>query len=394
MGEFRLSDRDVEALSAFLLGQPPRAALEPVDWSKADAEKGGEVFRRSRCVTCHAVNGRGGTLGPELTHVGAKASREWLYTLDPRSAPAAAEDADAALPLLGGRGAGRGRVPRVRVLGAAEGLLGERRAPRTRRSPTRAGASSRSAAATRATISRASRSWHASGRSSAPSATACSSRLPLVARGIRPTLPNWIHTKVRTPDAVLDGARMPTFGFGDDEGAALAVALLSLRAREMPLGAHDARPRAARLRAAGRVRGARPALPLPLVPLDPGHGRDALDGRPRPHRQPAHARPHRALRAEAVRHPRRRCRSACRSSNVTPEEARVIADHLSKVMVDDARRARGAERRRHRRARARSSSTRHGCVACHIAGEKGGYVGPELNGSARAAQAGLDGQPG
>ena len=35
MGEFRLSDRDVEALSAFLLGQPQTPPLEPVDWSKA-----------------------------------------------------------------------------------------------------------------------------------------------------------------------------------------------------------------------------------------------------------------------------------------------------------------------------------------------------------------------
>jgi len=33
---------------------------------------------------------------------------------------------------------------------------------------------------------------------------------PLEARGIRPTLPNWIFTKVRAPDAVLEGARMPT----------------------------------------------------------------------------------------------------------------------------------------------------------------------------------------
>jgi len=67
--------------------------------------------------------------------------------------------------------------------------------------------------------------------------------------------------------------------------------------------------------------------------------------------------------------------------NVAPEEARLIADHLSKVMVDDAVEfpvpsdAATIER-------GRALFDRHGCVACHIAGEKGGYVGPELNGSA------------
>ncbi len=77
--------------------------------------------------------------------------------------------------------------------------------------------------------------------------------------------------------------------------------------------------------------------------------------------------------------------------NVAPEEARVIADHLSKVMVDDAVEfavpsdAATVER-------GRALFDRLGCIACHIAGEKGGYVGPELNGSAGAAQAGLDGQ--
>ncbi|HEX9187482.1 MAG TPA: c-type cytochrome, partial [Vicinamibacteria bacterium] len=31
--------------------------------------------------------------------------------------------------------------------------------------------------------------------------------------------------------------------------------------------------------------------------------------------------------------------------------------------------------------RGRALFGEHGCVACHIAGETGGYVGPELNGS-------------
>ncbi len=32
-------------------------------------------------------------------------------------------------------------------------------------------------------------------------------------------------------------------------------------------------------------------------------------------------------------------------------------------------------------ARGQALADRHGCVACHIVGNEGGYVGPELNGS-------------
>jgi mono/diheme cytochrome c family protein len=65
---------------------------------------------------------------------------------------------------------------------------------------------------------------------------------------------------------------------------------------------------------------------------------------------------------------------------VAPEDARTLAAYLTTVCVDDAIEgtvpgdpaavARGKE-----------LFGKDGCVACHIVGEKGGYVGPELNGS-------------
>ena len=234
MGDFRLSERDVEALTAFLLQPRASPPLDPVDWSKADAEKGGEVFRGSRCVTCHEVNGRGGTLGPGAHPRRGQGLARVALLLDPRPAPLPAEDAHAALPLHRRAGPGPRGLPLLRVRRAARGLRGERRAAfrRARRRGPRA--SSRSAAATPATSSRASRRWRASARSSRRSATASWSPLPLVARGVRPTLPNWLFTKVSGPERVLEAARMPTFGFAEDEAAAVTVALLSLRAKEVP----------------------------------------------------------------------------------------------------------------------------------------------------------------
>ena len=303
MGEFRLSERDVEALTAFLLGQPQRAPLDPVDWSQADTEKGGEIFRRSRCVTCHSLNGRGGTLAPELAHVGSKVSRDWLYTwirdphrLQPKTLMPRFRFADDELRDLAAYLASEYSDP-PRGFAGREGAPDAALAAEGRRVFEKRGCYSCHDLEGFPKLARI-----------GPKLSAIGDRVlepaPLVARGVRATLPNWLFTKVRTPDAVLEGARMPTFGFSEEDGAALAVALMSLRAREMPASRTTQRPRAAAVRAAGRVRRAREALPLPVVPLDRRQRRHAVDGGARPHRLAAHARAPGALHPEALRDPR------------------------------------------------------------------------------------------
>ena len=51
-----------------------------MDWKKADTANGKALFGELRCVSCHAVNGRGGTMGPELSRVGDKVRRDWLFS--------------------------------------------------------------------------------------------------------------------------------------------------------------------------------------------------------------------------------------------------------------------------------------------------------------------------
>lgn len=48
--------------------------------SKSDAavRNGKELFVGYGCNTCHAVNGKGGVLGPDLTYIGFRKSPEWL----------------------------------------------------------------------------------------------------------------------------------------------------------------------------------------------------------------------------------------------------------------------------------------------------------------------------
>jgi cytochrome c2 len=42
----------------------------------ADPDRGKELFQSVGCLLCHAVDGRGGDLGPDLTTVGARPSRD------------------------------------------------------------------------------------------------------------------------------------------------------------------------------------------------------------------------------------------------------------------------------------------------------------------------------
>jgi putative heme-binding domain-containing protein len=56
--------------------------FKSVDWSKGDAKRGATIFRDRACVTCHAGPGR---LGPDLTGVATRFSRDDLFTaiIDP-----------------------------------------------------------------------------------------------------------------------------------------------------------------------------------------------------------------------------------------------------------------------------------------------------------------------
>jgi len=383
MGDFRLAERDVEALAAFVLPPRGKLALDAVELSKADTEKGGEVFRRSRCVTCHEINGRGGTLAPALTHVGAKASREWLYswirgphrfqpkTLMPRFRLTDEEARDLAAYLSYEFG------------DTPEGFEGSDAPP----SPALAG-EGRSIFEKRGCYSCHELEGFPTLARIAPKLLAIGDRVlepaPLVARGTLPTLPNWLFTKVSGPEQVLESARMPTFGFAEDEAAAVTVALLSLRARETPparttrdpvrppyepQGEFGALVRRYRCLSCHTIGGSghvtSTGLPLSTVALDRIGSQLTRDHLERFIGQPYGVR---VALPERMPH-----------LNIAPEEARVLAGYLSTVMVDDALEG-AVPSDAATVARGKELFDRHGCAGCHIVGNSGGYVGPDLNG--------------
>lgn len=50
----------------------------PAGTLAGSVERGRRVFNESRCVTCHAVEGKGGDIGPDLAKVGSKLRPDWL----------------------------------------------------------------------------------------------------------------------------------------------------------------------------------------------------------------------------------------------------------------------------------------------------------------------------
>ncbi|MGA7827734.1 MAG: c-type cytochrome [Geobacteraceae bacterium] len=55
--------------------------------SNPAASTGAAVYAERECAGCHSISGVGGTLGPDLTKIGATKSKEWLAEQieDPKS---------------------------------------------------------------------------------------------------------------------------------------------------------------------------------------------------------------------------------------------------------------------------------------------------------------------
>jgi len=49
--------------------------------------RGQNVFITNKCSRCHSIEGNGGRMGPDLSHVGSRRETTWLQTFltDPRS---------------------------------------------------------------------------------------------------------------------------------------------------------------------------------------------------------------------------------------------------------------------------------------------------------------------
>jgi mono/diheme cytochrome c family protein len=378
MGNFRLSDEEIGGLEAFLLSQGADAPSDAgLDWSKASTDSGRALFGELRCVSCHAVNGRGGTMGPELTRVGDKVRRAWLFGFlkDPhRSQPDT--------PML------QYRLSDEQVRDVVAFLLDEYKTTDTPESAPAAYQNARVVAAGHAVFERRGcASCHqlpgvaASGRIG-PTLAGIADRdpdeLPYGSNIVRHTTENYLFLKLLMPAALGQPSGMPTFSFTKDQAATIAVALAGIRKSDLPVSYVLKRPPPAPYRPAGRfgelvnryrclschsVGGS--GGTLSTVPFD-------RIGSQLQHDYVASY----LLNPGAVRVS---IEARMPVFHMVPDEAKTIADYLSIVFLDDELEQYDARFTAAETRRGQELYGQLGCAACHQLGTIGGYVGPELS---------------
>ena len=64
-------------------------AIQGETWSQAGSAriKGNQIYMEKGCALCHAIHGKGGKAGPDLSEVGAKRDAEWLeqFLISPKA---------------------------------------------------------------------------------------------------------------------------------------------------------------------------------------------------------------------------------------------------------------------------------------------------------------------
>ncbi|HET9361368.1 MAG TPA: c-type cytochrome [Vicinamibacterales bacterium] len=380
MGNFRLSADEIAGLQGFLLSQRAQVPLDStgVDWTRADTRNGRALFGEMRCVSCHAVNGRGGTMGPELTRIGDKVRRSWLfsYLKDPHRV-------QPDTPML------RYRLNDAQLRDVTAFLLEEYSSAGTVAEPPPAAyQDARSIAAGRTVFERRGCiSCHRlpgiedSGRIG-PSLAGVADRdpdqLPYGSEIVRHTAENYIFLKLLIPDALGQPSSMPTFGFTPADAARMTLALASLRKADLPasyvlkppppepyrpagrFGELMSRYRCLSCHSVGGFGGDLSTVPLDRIGsqlmrdymvtylLNPGAVRVSVEARmPVFHMQ--------------------------------PDEASAFADYLSTVFLDDSMEGYDASFTAEDARRGQELYDQLGCAACHQLGTTGGYVGPELS---------------
>jgi mono/diheme cytochrome c family protein len=388
MPNFRLQEEEIGALGAFLLSQRAVAPLDSssVDWTKADPDRGRAVFGEARCVSCHMIDGRGGTLGPELTRVGSKVRRDWLFSFlkDPF------RDQPETLMV-------HYRLSDDEIRDLASYLTEDLVDPSAPATPPEPGYldPKRIDAGREVFVKHGCYSCHRfSGMTGlgkiGPSLAGIGDRAveETVFEGekIDPTLPNWLFVKLMSPEKLAESSRMPTYNFSEEQAAAISVALLSLRAADLPSsrvtssppvvpyepqGAFGAIVKRYRCLTCHQVHGWGGTLStVPLDRIGSQLKRDYLE---------SYLKNPFAVRVsveERMPH-----------FNMTDAEARTLADYLSLVFDDDGLEGHldlDAEQAR----RGGQLYETLGCAGCHIVGGRGGYVGPDLSDSARRLKPG------
>jgi len=246
MPDFRLSDEEANILADFLMTfkkYDNNKVLEPLPLLLADKSRQGELaalgeirLREARCISCHRINGKGGSLAPDIGKIASKVSPRWLYTYlkNPKSLQPGVE-----MPRYG--------FDEKNLAALTAYIMNE--------------FVDEEAVEDTVTTShqpvpnfmekgeKLFRKYNCSGchelagvkksDEMGPDLSFIGSKklyeLEFGKSGVRHTLPDYIYAKLKMPRAFLENARMPDFHFTEEEIEAITVALLSYRDGNLPI---------------------------------------------------------------------------------------------------------------------------------------------------------------
>jgi len=80
MPEFKFSEKDAMAVTAYLLASSEESYDLPNKFESGNPDKGKKLFESVGCQACHELNGKGETFGPDLSRIGEKVNADWLVT--------------------------------------------------------------------------------------------------------------------------------------------------------------------------------------------------------------------------------------------------------------------------------------------------------------------------
>jgi len=240
MPNFLLSDEEIASIEAFFLSLPGAALLAEATVSRDEKviAEGKKIFAEARCISCHSVEGRGGTLAPELSRISGKVRPSWLFQFlrEPK------------------KHAYNSKMPRYRfndheLRAVVAYMLAQFQDPEWPRAPQPQAAPSPAGDPAQGRI--AIRKYGCYGCHNIPGfekATKVGPELNSYAdktvdrldfgtyKGIPKDWFAWTRTKLKSPRIFRDGLKMPDYGFTDDEVTALTVFLRSLSEENIPPG--------------------------------------------------------------------------------------------------------------------------------------------------------------
>ena len=398
MPDFLLSDEEAEVLADFLMSFkrfPGNARLDSLpamyrerEWDDAFIDLGKTRFREARCISCHAIGGRGGHLAPDLEKVASKATAVWIYNFikDPRRFLPEVE-----MPQYG---FSEEELAAVTAYIMSEFIDCD--------APEDTGAVAQPAPNFYERGLQLFNQYNCGGchrlgdpkvaENLGPELTAIGSKklyeIDFGNAEIPHTLHDFIRTKLEDPRGFRETLRMPAYDFSEPDLQALTTALLAQRNHQLPskyLIRQEPRPGFEPQGRVGEI--FRKYSCLACHPVSGYGGHIAPDlarvgsQLQRPWVEEYFKLPYSLRAIQEERMP---------NLFISPEEVNVLTDYFYSVLLDDSLKVDGI---RVGDAEAIENGRmlfweRYGCQSCHQVGATGGYVGPPLDRSGERLQPG------